>query len=390
MKIAFIRQMPYPYTTGGGTSHLRDLSRALIEKGHEVHIISTKPEFDNPKLLADERAIVHNVGMRHKKFSGNLLLLPFDALRRVFFEAAFMISSYRMTNKLNPDVVHCQTPVIESFPFALLGREFIITAHGMHTKGLRELYSKKKNPLSRIGIWFYSLLEKFNIKRAKKIICINPDIARHYEKESGRKCEVIGNGIFIQARRLGTKKKKTFFSLSRLSPQKGIDYIISALGILDKKGRKIEFVIAGDGDKEYVDMIKSKARGLRNIKLRFIGEVAGKKKEEILDKGAIFVMPSRFEPFGIALLEAMAHNCAVIASNTEGPKGIVKPSFGVLVDFSEEKKRASNLAAAIEKSLNWDIGKMGRAARKEVEKYDYKEIVKKYIKIYEDLARHGK
>ena len=52
------------------------------------------------------------------------------------------------------------------------------------------------------------------------------------------------------------------------------------------------------------------------------------------------------------------------------------------VPFSDEKKRVQNLAAAIEKSLKWNVDKMGKAARKEVEKYDYRNIVGKYIKIY--------
>jgi glycosyltransferase involved in cell wall biosynthesis len=104
-----------------------------------------------------------------------------------------------------------------------------------------------------------------------------------------------------------------------------------------------------------------------------------------------FVSASRMEGFGLPALEAMANNCAIIASDSEGPRKIIKPSFGALVPFSDEKKRASNLADAINNSLRWDIDKMGKNARKEVEKYDYRKIVKKYIQIYRDfIAKYGR
>jgi len=383
--------MPYPNTIGGGTTHLRDLSRALVEEGHEVHIISAKPEQENRGILAKERATIHNVGMRHKKFSGRPYWLPWEFLRRILFEVSFMISSYALVKKLKPNVIHCQTALTEAFPFALMKEPFVITEHGVHIAGIEKLYSKRKNPISRPGIAIYRWLEKFNSKRAYKLICINNEAKEYYNKLSGKKCEIIGNGLFIENKNIKQKKNRIYFTLSRLSEQKGLDYLLGALKILDDKGINLECHIVGDGEKEYVKRLKNDASELKNIKVRFLGFITEVEKKKVLEEGAIFVMPSRFEPFGITLLEAIAHNCAIIASNTEGPKGIVKPSFGTLVNFSDEKKRVSNLADAIEKSLKWDIKKMGENARKEVAKYDYRLIVKKYIQIYEEfIKKYGK
>lgn len=382
--------MPYPYTIGGGTSHLRDLSRALVEAGNEVHIISAKPEYEDKKILIGENAIVHNVGMRHKKFSGSLWKLPFEAVRRALFEISFMISSYNLVKKLKPDIIHCQTALTESFPFALMNKKFIVTEHGVHIKGMEELYRKKKNIVSGIGIAIYRLLEKFNAKRAEKIICIKKEAAEYYETLSGKRCEVIGNGIFLDKKPV-KKKGRIYFTLSRLSEEKGLNYLIDALQILDKRGIKLEFRIAGEGNKDYVEKLKRKASNLKNIKVKFLGLIVGKNKEKLLREGAIFMMPSLFEGFPVTLLEAMANNCAVIASDCEGLRNRVDKKFGILVPFKEESKRAENLARAIEKSLKWNVDKMGKAARKEVEKYDYRKIVKKYIKIYGDfVVKYGR
>ncbi len=388
MKIAFVRMMPYPHTIGGGTSHLRDLSRALTEEGHEVHIISAKPE--KRVIGTDESAKIHNVGMRHKKFSGKLLLLPFEAARRLFFELSFMISSYRLVKKLNPDIIHCQTILTESFPFALIGKKFIVTEHGLHIKGMKELYKKKKNPISKIGIWFYSIMERFNARRVWKIITIKKEAVRYYDRLTGKSCELVDNGIFLD-KKWQKKGKRIYFTLSRLSPEKGLDYLIDALSILDKRGVKLEFWIAGEGEKNYVAELKKRASLLNNIKVRFLGLVVGDSKRKVLKNGAIFVIPSLFEGFPVTLLEAMANSCAIIASDCEGLKDRVRSSFGASVDFGSERKRAENLAEAIRKSMKWDMNKMGRAARKEVEKYDYREIVKKYIKIYREfIAQYGR
>ncbi len=383
--------MPYPFTIGGGTSHLRDLSRALIEEGHEVHIISAKPEHEDKELLKDEGAIVHNVGMRHKKFSGKLWKLPWEFLRRILFEKIFMISSYGLVKKIKPDVVHCQTALTEAFPFALMGKPFIITEHGVHTQGMEKLYEKRKNLVSGPGIAIYRAMEKFNTRRASKIICINEEAKEYYEKLSGKKCKVIGNGIFLEKKEIKPKKSRIYFTLSRLSEEKGLDYLLDALKILDSKGKRVEFWIAGDGEKNYVQSLERKAATLKNIKVKFLGAVAGKDKEKLLSECSVLIISSIFETFSISALEAMANNCAIIASDSEGPRKIIKPSFGALVPFSDEKKRASNLADAINKSLRWDIDKMGKNARKEVEKYDYRKIVKKYIQIYKDfIAKYGR
>jgi len=386
MKICLVRMMPYPFTMGGGTTYIKELSKALIREGNEVYVISAKPE-SSEEISRVEGARNYNIGINHNRFSGKLWKVPFEGLRRIAFEFSFMISSYRLIKKINPDIIHCQTALTESLPFAITGKPFIITEHGIHTEYMKEFYKRKKNYLSGIGIWIYGLIERFNIKRAKKVICMNQETKDYYSKIAEKnKFILMDNGLDVLSIHSKPKSKPILFSLSRLSEQKGLDYLLDALVIIDKKVPVFEFTIAGDGDRDYVEKLNKKASKLKNIKIKFVGLVQGKTKEDLLNRGSIFIIPSLYEGFPATLIEAMSHNCAVIASDCGGLINIVKNSFGILVPFSNETKRAENLAKAIESSLKWNIKKMGENARKESEKYDYRDLVKRYIQIYEEVV----
>ena len=378
--------MPYPYTIGGGTTYLTEFAKALIKKGHEVYIISSKPEKES-KIEINNAIKIYNVGLRHKKISKNLLFAPYDIIRRISYEISFMIQSYKTVTEISPDLIQCETGLTESLSFALMNKKFIIREHGRHILGITEFYKKSNNPIHKIGLWVYKKIENFDVKKARKIICISNETKQYYEKFAGKKCILLGNGIDISNFK-PLKKKNQYFFLGRISKEKGLDLLLEALDILDnKKNKRIKVIIAGDGDKDYLSSLKIKASKLKNIDVSFVGKKIGKEKTKLFGESSHFISPSTSETFGITILEAMASGCAVISSNTEGPKEIVKSSFGKIVNYSNKEERAGNLAKAIEYSIDWDIGKMGKEARKEVKKYEISSLVDKYLKIYKEVLK---
>ncbi len=112
--------------------------------------------------------------------------------------------------------------------------------------------------------------------------------------------------------------------IARIFPQKGIDYLLETAEKLDNN---IQINIIGDGVdyKEISLLIKKK--NLSNIHL------LGFKKDvrPYLEQADVFVLPSRWEGFGIVLLEAMAYELPIIASNTGGIPEIVQHDKGGLL-----------------------------------------------------------
>jgi glycosyltransferase involved in cell wall biosynthesis len=91
-------------------------------------------------------------------------------------------------------------------------------------------------------------------------------------------------------------------------------------------------------------------------------------------------MSSRYEGFGMVLLEAMSCGVPVVSFDCPyGPKSIIKENCGILVEpanVSELAEKIGELASDEQKRIF-----MGDNARKEVEKYKIENIINKWISI---------
>lgn len=386
-KILLLEMSPFPHHIGGGYSHLCMLSRGLVERGYEVHILSSNPNDSYPILNIPPGVIIHNVGMKHKMFGkGNKL---WGYIRRVFYEFSFVITAMKKIRKINPDVINTQSLITTSLPCSLLRRKYISTLHGVYMEGFKELWEKRGRKDVSITGKFYGWLEKYNLKHCETVVGINQTVADYYSEYIDS--IVIENCIdYSEFDNVEVPKQRNkYLFLGRISEEKGIDYLIEALKIVDKKiTEKIIFNIAGSGDEDYIQTLKDRCSLLHHVTINFLGPVYGEKKIKLYKSSSVFILPSRFESFGIVLLEAMAANCAVIGSNVSGPRGIIKSEFGKLVDYTDENKRIINLANVILESLKWNVTEMGIVARKKVEeRYNHNKAIDKYVELYYEVAR---
>jgi glycosyltransferase involved in cell wall biosynthesis len=106
--------------------------------------------------------------------------------------------------------------------------------------------------------------------------------------------------------------------MSRIDPKKGLDLLLPALEKLLVAGCKFHFVLAGTNpqDPDYEEKIKSQ---IANSPLRshttITGFVSGELKASLLQAADLFVLPSYYENFGIAVAEAMVAGIPVIISD---------------------------------------------------------------------------
>lgn len=139
-------------------------------------------------------------------------------------------------------------------------------------------------------------------------------------------------------------------TIARLSPEKNLDFLISAIKILRDKNYQIKLKIAGSGDEEQNLKMLCHSFGLES-EVDFLGWVDDKKS--FFEKIDIFCLPSREETFGIALLEAMLYNKPIITTNTDGAKMILKNKVsGILLDNSKPELLADLIACAVLNFLN--------------------------------------
>jgi len=196
--------------------------------------------------------------------------------------------------------------------------------------------------------------------------------------------------------KLGLPERTTILALGRLDERKGFDLYVRAVGEVSKfEGMpEVSFILsAGDGSpqeeverQELDDLIKELALKKEFIWLPVLSE-------EIIPTyyGAadVFVLPSRYEPFGIVMLEAMASEVPVVATNNGGPAKVIDHGIDGLLGNPEESKKFAELIASLILKPDKRLA-FGQRARQKVEReYSWEAIADRFCDAYGIEAQGG-
>ncbi len=128
-------------------------------------------------------------------------------------------------------------------------------------------------------------------------------------------------------------------AFGRFVQKKGFDVLIRAIALLRQKGVALELFLGGAGA-EFKSLKKLSSDLCVSDFVHFCGWVED--VEGFLNKAPFFVLPSRNEPFGIVVLEAMASGNCIISTRTRGPLEVLceKSAFLCDIDDHEDMARA--------------------------------------------------
>lgn len=242
----------------------------------------------------------------------------------------------------------------------------------------------------------YEIIER-NVHRyfVDSIIAVSSQIEGKYKAEGiVSKITCVRNGIDLEGKVVATDRWHTrkdldigiatclIGTVGRLTPVKGLAYLLQATRILLHQGSNVKVLIVGDGglrkdlERQTYDLGIS-----RNVVFLGHREDTG----ELLQALDIFVLPSLSEGIPMALLEAMAASRAVVASRVGGIPEIVEDgSEGLLVDPMNANDLAEKCRRLIESP---DVArKMGEQARKRVERdFSATAMADRVAQVYKDL-----
>jgi len=130
---------------------------------------------------------------------------------------------------------------------------------------------------------------------------------------------------------LAEQKLVTF--LGRITEKKGLDILLDALAVMQEPG--VRLVVAGPDDEGLAAQLRKRAARLGIAdRVSFIGPVTDE-KSALLARSAVFVLPSRDENFGIAVVEAMAAGVPVVVTRGVAIHDIVADAgAGIVVERS--------------------------------------------------------
>ena len=223
---------------------------------------------------------------------------------------------------------------------------------------------------------FCKILDGFTYSRYSKIICVSKQVelaSLNWIPSNKGKTKVISNAIPIP-KFLNSCPVKTYDILfvGRLVREKGIDILLKTIKILKNEySRNLKIVIVGEGElKENLNNLTAEL-GV-NKEVKFLG--VRKDINELMASSKIFVLPSRWEGFGMVIIEAMSNMLPVIAANVgDIPELIENGKDGISVPPENPKA----LARAINSLLE------NEELRKKLSKAAYKKVKKEFsIKNY--------
>ncbi|MEE2982657.1 MAG: glycosyltransferase family 4 protein [Pseudomonadota bacterium] len=108
--------------------------------------------------------------------------------------------------------------------------------------------------------------------------------------------------------------------------------------------------------------------------------------QSFLSNAHVFVLPSREEPFGIALLEAMACGVPIVSSRTSGPLEVLNEETALLVDRDDPESLARAITD-IARDPHAAAKRAREAQRRFSENFDAKTVIDRYLEVYEDLTK---
>jgi glycosyltransferase involved in cell wall biosynthesis len=122
--------------------------------------------------------------------------------------------------------------------------------------------------------------------------------------------------------RFADGSEKILLFVGRLVPEKGLDVLIAALPNILSSGVNAKIVVVGEGPQreQYQQMANDYGLG---HKIRFVGYIDDWTLRALYRVSDATVVPSKFEPFGIVALEAMAARCPLVVSAVGGLNEIV-------------------------------------------------------------------
>lgn len=244
----------------------------------------------------------------------------------------------------------------------------------------RNFTPNRSNPIKALfaKYWMYGLVKK--IKKLDRFVVLT-----EYDRQAWQdihRVDVIPNPLPFYPKLSDVPRRKKVIAVGRYFDEKGYDLLLKAWAIVEKRCADWELVIFGDGNKNFYERIAtSLSLDKRRCKLNnSIHDV----QKEYLDS-SLFVCTSRFEGFGMGIIEAMACGLPVVAFDCLwGPRSIISNGEdGVLVENGNVPKFAEAILSLIENPEKLQM--MCNNAHKNVWRFNIEGIALKWKKLFDEV-----
>lgn len=352
------------------------LAKALIRKGNVCDVVyyatdgiykEQTIEFDNNKKLKiywlNGKSILNNAIYNKKKLLE--ICSKYDVIQTTEYD---QYMSYFLTkNKIKPTVIY----------------------HGPY-------YSEFKKKYNMVNKLFDTLYLRKYLKLQPTIITKSL-LAEEYLKSKGFiNVSTIGVGIDKERFSIESKKsdeveeliekignRKIILYIGQLEDRRSVDFTIKTYSKVYEKDKNTVLLIIGKGKDEYTNMCHNLVKELKlEDNIIFKSSINQEYLTRIYKKTSIFLLPSKYEIFGMVLLEAMYFGVPVITTYNGGSSTLMENNNnGYIIEKLDEDEWCSQILEI----LNSDNKQIIENAKKTIENYTWDSLSEKFISIYKKL-----
>ncbi|MGB3903810.1 MAG: glycosyltransferase family 4 protein [Anaerolineae bacterium] len=354
----------YPPQIGGLEIAVSNIARELAARGHRVIVVTTSPSV-RPSTTEETHAVrVYRLPLALPRlvFRAGKGKLAHSLVRILFSPVLAPLCLWefvRIIKRERPDIVNLHY-IADNALYVLAAQRFaefklVVNLHGNDI----ERHSQRS--------WPSRWLTRTALHRADMVLSNSAHILAQAERivpAVQSNSAVVGNGVhpeYFKTRERFQHDRPYILSIGNFGEKKGFDILLHAFAQVLREQPGVDLIMAGDGHERGRCQRLAAQLGLGNAVV-FLGRVDHSEVPALLNGCELFVLPSRLEPFGIVVLEAMAAGRSIVAARVGGvPEIITHMKDGFLVDPESAEALADGIDLLLSRpSLREQLGRRGR------------------------------
>ncbi len=355
----------------GVSVYVRNLSTGLSKLGNKVSILTSRHKKDLPPFESIQDIDVYRVPVTLQIGRGPIML-------------TFLFKALKLVRQ--SDVINCHLPQFEGFILIILAKLFrkkVVTTYHVDLP----MWPGLLNKISFYAVYFSNAICLF---LSDKIVTHTEDGAKHSPllKHFLKKIVYIFPPVVVENRKtkpiINNKIKNKIGFIGRISRQKGIEVLLSAIPFIKKQlGESMKIYIVGPNKEvigeNYLVEIEELLKRYKND-IEIMGKIEPDKLSSIYKSIDVLVLPSTQESFGLVQIEAMLNNIPVVATDLPGVRKVIEfTSMGEIAKVGDSKDLADKIVKVIKNKPAYL-----KFYPKAVDLFDIHKIIHEYIEAFEN------
>jgi glycosyltransferase involved in cell wall biosynthesis len=314
---------------GGAEKQLLTLASEQVQSGLNVVVLYLKGKPDLRNEFEESGAEVNNL-----------------LVGKSFLMQIFLLSKYL---RKNPSPVHAHLPKSELLAAVVISKKyFVFSRHNAEPfwpsgpRIISNLLSKHVCKRASRGIAISNAVNSYLIKRGEIPNGYTIDVV-YYGFQKDTSTNAAGLGLITNIM-TGQSSNYKIGTIGRLVPQKDYPTLLSAFSNVLKSMPNTDLYIVGEGHLQKDLFELSKSLGIDG-KVYWLGKT--EYINEFLSKLDLFILPSKYEGFGLVLLEAMVAKKSIIAANNSAIPEVLGKSYEGLFLTGDVNALAQQIKIAI-------------------------------------------